>query len=103
MRRTGKLYTLTILSALSATASTLLLCLWGENTAKYHLWLDIVPQGLRHGQPDHEHSDCASCFSPCPVRAIDVSIQAMIASVTREDLAVATGSACVSVLCNTNV
>jgi len=73
MRRTGKLYTLTILSALSATASTLLLCLWGENTAKYHLWLDIVPQGFGMAS------------------LITSTLIAMIASVTREDLAVATG------------
>ncbi|KLO12822.1 vacuolar amino acid permease [Schizopora paradoxa] len=73
MRRTGKLYLLTLLSALSATMSTLLLCFWGERTSSFHLWLDIVPQGFGMAS------------------LITSTLIAMIASVTREDLAVATG------------
>jgi len=73
MRRTGKLYTLTLLSALSATASTVLLCFWGDSTSNFHFWLDVVPQGFGMAS------------------LITSTLIAMIASVTREDLAVATG------------
>lgn len=46
MRHTGRLYWLTIFSALSATSATLLITQWNDNSAAWHLWLDIMPQGL---------------------------------------------------------
>ena len=46
MRRTGKLYTLTLAScAMTIVATTMVAC-WNDRTPQWHLWLDIVPQGL---------------------------------------------------------
>jgi hypothetical protein len=46
MRRTGHFYYLTLTSALLVTGSTLFIVFWNDNTAAWHLWLDIVPQGF---------------------------------------------------------
>ncbi|EMD40562.1 hypothetical protein CERSUDRAFT_111161 [Gelatoporia subvermispora B] len=73
MRRTGQLYSLTLISASLTVIATILVALWNNNTATYHLWLDVVPQG----------------FGMASV--ITTTLIAMIASITREDLAVATG------------
>lgn len=46
MRRTGKLYTLTLVSAgLSMLASLLASC-WNEKSSAFHLWVDLIPQGF---------------------------------------------------------
>ena len=46
MRKTGKLYGLTLVScALGILATTLVAC-WDENSSQFHLWADVVPQGL---------------------------------------------------------
>lgn len=46
MRRTGKLYFLTICTAAAATTATISICFWNERTSTWHLWFDIVPQGF---------------------------------------------------------
>lgn len=46
MRRTGKLYTLTIISGMMTVVAGVLLTFWNEDTSQLHLWLDIVPQGF---------------------------------------------------------
>ena len=46
MRRTGKLYSLTLASVLMTVAAAALVVMWDENTSWFHLWFDIVPQGL---------------------------------------------------------
>lgn len=46
MRRTGKLYTLTLVSALLSVLANILVTLWNNRTPQWHLWLDIVPQGF---------------------------------------------------------
>jgi hypothetical protein len=46
MRRTGKLYALTVASALLTVIASILLILWNENSSPIHLWGDIVPQGF---------------------------------------------------------
>jgi hypothetical protein len=46
MRRTGKLYTLTIISSLLTVLASFRLILWNENSSPIYLWLDIVPQGF---------------------------------------------------------
>lgn len=46
MRRTGKLYTLTLVSALLSVLANILVTLWNNDTPQWHLWLDIVPQGF---------------------------------------------------------
>lgn len=46
MRRTGKLYTLTIISASMTVVAGVLLTFWNEGTSQLHLWLDIIPQGF---------------------------------------------------------
>ncbi|TCD71312.1 hypothetical protein EIP91_011083 [Steccherinum ochraceum] len=73
MRRTGKLYGLTLVScALGILAATLVAC-WNENSSEFHLWADIIPQGLGMAS------------------VITTTLIAMIAGVSKEDLAVATG------------
>jgi hypothetical protein len=46
MRRTGKLYTLTLVAAASSISANVLVIFWNENTSAWHEWLDIVPQGV---------------------------------------------------------
>ena len=46
MRRTGKLYTLTLVSAALAVYSSTQIAMWKENSPQWHLWVDIVPQGF---------------------------------------------------------
>jgi len=73
MRRTGKLYILTIVSGLLTVLGCSLVTSWGENTARWHLWLDIVPNGFGGSS------------------VITSTLIALIASVPKEDMAVATG------------
>ncbi|KAL0949623.1 hypothetical protein HGRIS_009668 [Hohenbuehelia grisea] len=73
MRRTGKLYTLTLVSSfLTILACTLVAC-WSQNTSTFHLWADIIPQGFGMAS------------------LITTTLIAMIAGVYKEDMAVATG------------
>jgi hypothetical protein len=46
MRRTGKLYTLTLVSAALAVYSSVQIAMWHGNSSQWHLWVDIVPQGF---------------------------------------------------------
>ncbi|EPT03548.1 hypothetical protein FOMPIDRAFT_1158252 [Fomitopsis schrenkii] len=73
MRRTGKLYTLTLVSCFMTVIAASMLVFWNGNTSWWHLWFDIVPQGLGMAS------------------VITTTLIAMIASVVKEDLAVATG------------
>ncbi|KAJ8086430.1 hypothetical protein PM082_005253 [Marasmius tenuissimus] len=73
MRRTGKLYNLTLLSALSALSATILIVFWDRNTPAFHLWFDIVPQGFGMAS------------------LITCTLIAMIAGVEKHEMAVATG------------
>ncbi|KAJ7179289.1 major facilitator superfamily domain-containing protein [Mycena filopes] len=73
MRRTGKLYTLTLAAAVSSISANVLVIFWNENTSPWHLWLDIVPQGFGMAS------------------FITSTLIAMIAGVVKEDMAVATG------------
>src|SRR6266404_4486313 len=46
MRRTGKLYTLTLVSAALAVYSSIQIAMWNGDSSQWHLWVDIVPQGF---------------------------------------------------------
>ena len=46
MRKTGKLYFLTLVSAALGIFSSISVSLWNFNTSKFHLWFDLVPSGL---------------------------------------------------------
>lgn len=46
MRRTGKLYGLTLISSIMTVIAAIFVCLWNEDSSSFHLWLDIVPQGF---------------------------------------------------------
>ncbi|PPQ72355.1 hypothetical protein CVT24_002071 [Panaeolus cyanescens] len=73
MRRTGKLYLLTLVSAgLSVFASVLASC-WNKNSSAFHLWVDLIPQGFGMAS------------------FITSTLIAMIAGVYKADMAVATG------------
>jgi len=73
MRRTGKLYYLTIGSALLTVIACSMVATWNENTPTFDLWFDIVPNGLGGSS------------------VITSILIALIAGVPREDMAVATG------------
>ena len=46
MRRTGKLYNLTMVSSVMTIAASFMVTRWNENSSAFHLWFDIVPQGF---------------------------------------------------------
>ncbi|KAH8824720.1 major facilitator superfamily domain-containing protein [Flagelloscypha sp. PMI_526] len=73
MRRTGKLYNLSLTSAALTVLASALVFFWNEGTTTLHLWLDIVPQGFGMSS------------------LITTTLIAMIAGVRKEDMAVATG------------
>ncbi|EIW82224.1 vacuolar amino acid permease [Coniophora puteana RWD-64-598 SS2] len=73
MRRTGKLYTLTLCSALLTVLASALVACWNDKTSQFHLWFDVVPQGLGMAS------------------LITSTLIAMIAGVYKEDMPVATG------------
>lgn len=73
MRRTGKLYTLTLVSAALAVYSSIQIAMWNENSSQWHLWVDIVPQGFGMAS------------------LITTTLIAVIACVAKTDVAVATG------------
>jgi len=73
MRRTGKLHTLTMVSSLLTVLASFLVIFWNKNSSAIHLWVDIVPQSFGMAS------------------LITCTLIAMIGSVTKEDMAVATG------------
>jgi len=73
MRKTGKLYSLTLGSAVLCILASVLAASWNDKTSTLHLWLDIVPQGFGMAS------------------LITTTLIAMIAGVYKEDMAVATG------------
>ncbi|KIK65443.1 hypothetical protein GYMLUDRAFT_70555 [Collybiopsis luxurians FD-317 M1] len=73
MRRTGKLYRLTLCSGFMCILASMSVILWNQSTSSIHLWIDIVPQGFGMAS------------------LITTTLIAMIAGVQREDMAVATG------------
>lgn len=46
MRRTGKLYGLTLGSCGLTIFASILIVLWDEKSSTWHLYLDLVPQGF---------------------------------------------------------
>ncbi|KAF8313423.1 MFS general substrate transporter [Clavulina sp. PMI_390] len=73
MRATGRYWWLTIAGAASGLASALLMIGWNDKTSSFKLWFNIIPTG----------------FGMAIV--INSNLIAMIGSVSREDIAVATG------------
>jgi len=93
MRRTGKLYSLTVASSCLTVIASVLIILWNKNSSPIHLWGDIVPQGF--GMASMITSTLIvgrSCKRFCIRYWLFIYIQAMIASVKKEEMAVATGS-----------
>lgn len=95
MRKTGKLYHLTLASAGMSVGACFLVSRWSEDTLAYHFWLDIVPQGF--GMSSLITSTLIVRIVLVQRRACPHAawyLQAMIATVSKEDMAVATGSEC---------
>ena len=46
MRRTGKLYGLTLLSAMCTIYAATMVAMWNDNSSQWHLWSDLIPQGF---------------------------------------------------------
>ncbi|KIK08399.1 hypothetical protein K443DRAFT_1497 [Laccaria amethystina LaAM-08-1] len=73
MRRTGKLYGLTLISSMLTIIASILASLWDEKSSAFHLWVDLIPHGFGMAS------------------FITTTLIAMIAGVYQEDMAVATG------------
>jgi len=73
MRRTGRLYTLTLLSAMCPLYASTMVMMWNDNSSNWHLWCDLIPQG----------------FGMASV--ITTTLIALISCVSKTDVAVATG------------
>jgi len=73
MRKTGKYWNLTIACTASTMVASILVANWSDSSHPLHLWLDIVPSG----------------FGISAV--ITSTLIALISSVDRELIAVATG------------
>ncbi|EJT97595.1 vacuolar amino acid permease [Dacryopinax primogenitus] len=73
MRHTGRYWSLNLFGAFLPILSSTLFSLWTRNTSDFHLWFDIIPSGFGHSS------------------LITSTLIALIASVDRADLAVATG------------
>lgn len=91
MRRTGKLYGLTLISCFLTIIAASYVAAWNENTSAIHLWVDVFPQGLGMASVITTTLIVSHCVAPS-VGVLKFRLQAMIASVGKEDLAVATGS-----------
>lgn len=74
IRRTGKYYRLTLFSASAVVIGSLLLIGWNENTSAFEYYADIVPMSTGY------------------TSFLTTSLIAIIASVDKEDIAVATGT-----------
>ena len=46
MRKTGKLYWLTLIAAAMTCLASLLASFWSGSTPSFHLWLDLLPQSF---------------------------------------------------------
>lgn len=92
MRRTGKLYTLTLISAVFTIYSSLSIASWTPDTADFHLWVDIIPQGFGMASLITTTLIVSSLFRTGVIALILTASKAMIAGVYKEDMAVATGS-----------
>lgn len=92
MRRTGKLYALTLISSFMAILASVLASCWNENTSALHLWVDLIPQGL--GVASFITTTLIVCFSLLLTSSYMLANfnQAMIAGVYKEDMPVAIGS-----------
>lgn len=73
MRHTGKYWNLTVLSAVGCLVASAMVANWSASSHSFHLWLDIVPSGLGGSA------------------LITSTLIALISSVDREHVAVATG------------
>lgn len=73
MRKTGRLYTLTLMSSLLSILASILVTFWNANTSAFHLWVDLIPQGFGMAS------------------FITSTLIAMMAGVYKEDMPVATG------------
>ena len=95
MRRTGKLHSLTLASVSLGIIASVSVSLWNFNTPEFRLWMDLIPQGF----------GIASMITTTLIVSLRASrrllsdfvfllkvrLQAMIANVAKEDIAVATG------------
>lgn len=89
MRKTGKLYILSLSSALLAVGATVLVALWNKNSSSFNLWFDLIPQGF--GMSSLITTTLIVSVKLSIVEYILIHAQAMIANVSKDDMAVATG------------
>lgn len=89
MRRTGKLYTLTLLSALCTLYASTTVAMWNDNSSKWHLWCDLIPQGF--GMASLITTTLIVGILSSSLELHPHSSQALISCVSKTDVAVATG------------
>jgi hypothetical protein len=90
MRRTGKLYTLTLVSALCFLYASTMVVMWNDNSSQWHLWSDLIPQGFGMASVITT-TLIVGTFVNRPLDRRTHSSQALISSVSKSDVAVATG------------
>jgi len=91
MRRTGKYWLLTIVAAGSSLLGAILISFWDqEKTSDIELWLDITFNGLGFASTLTSTLIVSGSLPSYP-EALIFSLKAIIACVSREDMAVATG------------
>lgn len=90
MRKTGKLYYLTLSSALGMVLSSVLIATWNDSTPGFRLWGDIVFSGFGGTSLITSTLIVGPFFNPL-INFLHL-FQALIASVDKKDYAVATGS-----------
>lgn len=95
MRQTGRYWTVTVISAFLVVVANVFISNWDLNrTPDIEYWLDIVPSGL--GMASLITSTLivgCSHLAKLSSRTL-TTYQAIIASVSRADMAVSTGSKC---------
>ena len=64
MRRTGKLYGLTLLSVMCTLYAGTMVAMWNDNSSQLHLWSDLIPQGF--GMASLITTTLIVGFSPSP-------------------------------------
>lgn len=92
MHKTGKFYWLCLNSALLTVLACVLILRWTYGASEFNLWFDVVPQGFGMASVITCTMIVRSILKRQHVLLTVLHFKAMIASVSRADMAVATGS-----------
>jgi hypothetical protein len=91
MRRTGKYYWLTLGFAALGLSTNIAVAFWGKHTSPVHFWIDVIGQSMGFAGLLTTTLIVGFIYVYALARPHTI-IQGMIATVGKEDMAVATGS-----------